>query len=312
LNIAARGRLKDSVTLGRQITRMLGDDRSAAFMTNFFGQWLYTRNLSHAMPDPIVYPEFDDNLREAFQRETELFLASQLHEDHSVVDLLTANYTFVNERLARHYGIPNVYGSYFRRVTLPDGVRAGLLGQGSILMVTASANRTSPVLRGKWVLQTLLGTPPPPPPANVPPLDATKVDGPLRQRMEVHRRNVACATCHAQMDPVGFALENFDGIGKFRVMDGRQPIDASGTMPNGVSFDGPVAFRQLLMESRDLYASTLIEKLMTYALGRGVEYYDMPAVRKVLKDAAAHDYRWSSIIVGIARSAPFQMRKTES
>lgn len=312
LAAASRGSLKNPVVMEQEIRRMLADPKSEAFLANFFGQWLYTRNVAQVTPDPTAYPEFDDNLRAAFTRETDLFLRSQIDEDRSVVDLLTANYTFVNERLARHYGIPNVYGSHFRRVALPDGRRAGLLGQGSVLTVTAYATRTSPVLRGKWLMQNILGTPPPPPPANVPPLDSTKVEGTLRQRMEIHRRNPVCATCHSQIDPLGFALENFDAIGKFRTVDGKSPIDASGTLPNGTKFDGPESFRKVLLDQRESYILTLTEKLMTYGLGRGVEHFDMPAVRKVVKDAAAREYRWSAIILGIVRSTPFQMRRAES
>ena len=312
LDLAALGRLKDPVVMEQQIQRLLRDEKAAAFRSNFFGQWLYTRNVAQVTPDPTNYPEFDDNLRAAFQTETDMFLASQIREDRSVVELLTANYTFANERLARHYGIPNVYGSHFRRVTLPDDTRAGLLGQGSVLTVTAYATRTSPVLRGKWLMQNILGTPPPPPPANVPPLENTKIEGTLRQRMELHRKNPVCATCHSQIDPLGFALENFDAIGRFRTMDGKAPVDASGVLPDGTKFDGPAAFRKVLLEQRASYISTLTEKLMTYGLGRGVEPYDMPAVRKVVRDAAAKDYRWSALILGIVRSTPFQMRRSES
>ena len=312
LEVAAKGQLDDPVVLQQQIQRMLADPRSKALLTNFFGQWLYTRNISQVTPDPTNYPEFDDNLRAAFQQETDMFLDSQIREDRSVLELLTADYTFVNERLARHYGIPHIYGSHFRRVPLLDGTRAGLLGQGSILTVTAYATRTSPVLRGKWLMQNILGTPPPPPPANVPPLESTTVEGTLRQRMEIHRRNPVCATCHAQIDPIGFALENFDAIGKYRTMDGGSPIDASGTLPDGTTFDGPATFREVLMGQRDAYILTLTEKLMTYALGRGVEYYDMPSVRAVIRGAAPRDYRWSAIIMGIVKSTPFQLRRAES
>ena len=312
LDAASKGRLKDPVVLEKQIARMLGDDRAGALLTNFFGQWLYTRNVQSMVPDPTIYPEFDDNLRAAFEQETALFLRSQLAEDRSVLELLTSNYTFVNERLAKHYGIPNIYGSHFRRITLPDDRRGGLLGQGSILLVTSYATRTSPVLRGKWLMQNILGTPPPPPPPDVPPFEATKIEGTLRQRMETHRKNPVCATCHSQIDPLGFALENFDGIGKYRALDGRAPVDASGVLPDGTKFDGPATFRKVLMEQREAFIMTLTEKLLTYGLGRGAEYYDMPAVRKIMRDAASRDYRWSAIIMGIVRSTPFQMRRSES
>ena len=312
LDLAAKGRLKDPVVLEGQIRRLLRDDKAEAFLSNFFGQWLYTRNISQVTPDPTNYPEFDDNLRAAFQVETGMFLASQIRDDRPVVELLTANYTFTNERLARHYGIPNVYGSHFRRVALPDDRRAGLLGQGSVLTVTAYATRTSPVLRGKWLMQNILGTPPPPPPANVPPLENTKVEGTLRQRMELHRKNPVCATCHAQIDPLGFALENFDAIGRFREMDGPTRVDASGVLPDGTTFDGPASFRKVLLAQRAAYLTTLTEKLMTYALGRGVEASDMPAVREAIRESAGKDHRWSALILGIVRSTPFQMRRSES
>jgi hypothetical protein len=294
---------------------MLRDTRSKALIENFFGQWLSVRNVQTVAPDPKAFPEFDDNLREAFQRETELFLESQLGEDHSVLDLLTANYTFVNERLARHYGIPNVYGSHFRRVTFSDDRRAGILGQGSILTVTSYAHRTSPVVRGKWLLDNLLGTPSAPPPPNVPPFpeaDGKSQPTSVRARMEQHRKSPVCANCHARLDPMGFSLENFDGIGQWRAVEANTPIDPSGAFPNGRRFDGPGAFRKALQQDyREEFVTTLAGKLLTYALGRGTEYYDMPAVRKTVRDAAAKDYRWSSLILGIVKSLPFQMRRAE-
>jgi hypothetical protein len=311
LSLAALGRLTQPGVLEQQVRRMLADGRSDALVTDFASQWLYLRNIRAVLPNPETYPEFDDSLREGFQRETELFFGSQLREDHGVVDLLTAGYTFVNERLARHYGIPGVYGSHFRRVTLPDDRRMGLLGQGSILTVTSYANRTSPVVRGKWLLENLLGAPPPPPPPNVPALKDTAAGGRLasvRERLEEHRRNPACAACHARMDPLGFALENFDGVGKWRdLSEAGAPIDASGTLPDGTAFNGPAQFRRALLGRRDEFVATVAEKLLTYALGRGLEYYDAPAVRAIVRDAAP-DYRWSSIILGIVRSLPFQMR----
>ena len=236
-------------------------------------------------------------------------MSSQLRQDRSVVELLSANFTFVNERLARHYGIPGVTGNRFRRVTLPDGARGGLLGQGSILMVTSYGNRTSPVLRAKWLLDNFLGTPPPPPPADVPGLPEKGEDGEprsVRERLAQHRRNPVCASCHAPMDPLGFALENFDAVGQWRTTDANAPIDASGVLADGTTLDGPLALRRLLLERREQFVRTVTEKLLTYGLGRGLEYYDRPTIRKVTREAAAHDYRWSSIILGIVRSPAFQ------
>jgi hypothetical protein len=265
-------------------------------------------------PDLGEYPEFDENLREAFQRETELFFESMLREDHSVADLLDADYTFLNERLARHYGIEDVYGSHFRRVVLSHEERKGLLGKGSILTATSYANRTSPVLRGKWVLENILGTPPPPPPPDVPALaEATGDSKPLtmRERMEKHRANPACAVCHTRMDPLGFALENFDAIGGWRTTEAGSPIDASGALPDGTRFEGAPGLRKVLLGRRDEFVLNVTNKLLTYALGRGVEYYDAPAVRSILREAAPNDYRWSSLITGIVKSTPFQMRRSE-
>jgi len=315
LDAAASGKLKDPRVLEEQVHRMLADPRSAALVSNFGGQWLYLRNLREISPDLNSFPNFDDSLREALQQETELFFQSIVREDRSVVDFLNADYTFVNERLARHYGIPNIYGSQFRRVTLSDENRRGLLGQGSILTVTSFGNRTSPVVRGKWVLDNFLGTPPPPPPPNVP---ALKEKGPddghvltMRQRMEEHRGNPVCASCHKLMDPIGFALENFDGLGKWRAADGNNPIDPSGQLPDGAKFQGPAGLRQALLGKSDQFVSTLAEKLLMYAVGRGVEYYDAPAVRKILREAARNNYRWSSLVIGIVNSAPFQMRRSQ-
>jgi mono/diheme cytochrome c family protein len=309
LQAAAQGTLHQPAVLERQVRRMLADERAHALVENFFGQWLMLRNMSSLDRDQTVYPTFDDNLRHDLQTETEMFLGSQLREDRPAAELLTANYSFINERLAEHYGIKGIYGSHFRRVTLTDPNRAGLLGQGSILAVTSYANRTSPVLRGKWLMQNILGTPPPPPPANVPPLDATQVQGTLRQRMEQHRKNPVCAGCHSQLDPLGFALENFDAIGRWRSTDAKQPIDASGSLPDGSKFSGPESFRAALLPRREQFVATLTERLLTYALGRGVEYYDLPAVRSIMREAAGADYRWSVIISGIVRSVPFRMRR---
>ena len=313
LQLAERGRLKDPAEFEHQVRRMLADPRSNALVKNFAGQWLHLRNVWEVRPDVYRFPEFDDNLREAFHQETELFLEHQLREDRSVVELLSANYSFVNERLARHYGIPNVYGSHFRRVAFNDDTRGGLLGQGSILTVTSLAHRTSVVLRGKWILENILGAPPPPPPADVPAL-TERGEGSrprsLRELMEQHRKNPVCAACHVRMDPLGFALENFDGIGKWRTTDAGTRIDASGTFSDGTQFDGPVELRKVLMSHRGEFVRTVTEKLLTYALGRGTEYYDAPAIRQIVEDAAPSDYRWSSIILGIVESTPFQMRRS--
>ena len=314
LDVAAEGRLKDPAVLEGQVRRMLADPRSSALVSNFAGQWLYLRNIASVAPDLGEFPEFDENLREALQRETELFFESMLHEDHSIVDLLDADYTFLNERLARHYDIENVYGNHFRRVELSGEGRRGLLGKGSILTATSYANRTSPVLRGKWVLENILGTPPPPPPPDVPALaETTGDDKPLtmRQRMEAHRANPACASCHAQMDPLGFALENFDAIGGWRATEAGSPIDASGALPDGTQFEGASGLRSILLERREEFVMNVTEKLLTYAMGRGVEYYDAPAIRTIMRESAPSDYRWSSLIMGIVKSTPFQMRRSE-
>jgi mono/diheme cytochrome c family protein len=313
LDLAATGRLSQPAVLSAQLRRMLADSRSQALIANFAGQWLYLRNVRGHAPDPNAFAEFDDNLREAFTRETELFLASQIREDRSIVDLLRADYTFVNERLARHYGIPGIYGSHFRRVTLPDDRRAGLLGHGSVLTVTSYAHRTSPVLRGRWVLENLLGAPPPPPPANIPALKENGEGGALptsvRERLEAHRSNPTCASCHARMDPLGFALENFDAIGRWRDTDeSGKAVDASGVLPDGTRFSGPSEFRRALLSRQGEFVATVTEKLLTYALGRGLEPYDMPAVREIVRRSAGADYRWSAIVAAIADSVPFRMR----
>ena len=311
LSLAERGKLKDPAILDEQVRRMLKDPRSRSLVTNFASQWLYLRNLSSKTPDPKLFPEFDDNLREAFQQETELFLESTLREDQSVLRLLDANYTFLNERLARHYGIPNVFGSHFRRVTLHDENRKGLLGQGSILMVTSYATRTSPTLRGKWVLDQILNTPPPPPPPDVPELTEEKqLTGSLRKVMEQHRENALCASCHQRMDPIGFALENFDAIGRWRTLDAGTPVDSSGVLPDGTKLEGVSGLRNVLLSRPEQFASVFAEKMLTYALGRRLEYYDFPAIRKIVREAEKHDYRWSSLILATAQSMPFQMRRS--
>ena len=316
LNLAVDGQLMAPAVLERQVARMLRDSRSDAFAENFFGQWLLLRNMRTVAPDPDAFLDFDENLREAMERETVLFVESQLRADRSVLDLLRSDYTFLNERLARHYGIPNVYGNHFRRVVVDDGDgRGGLLGQGSILTVTSYPNRTSPTKRGLWVLEHLLGAPPPPPPPEVPGLpDAEHADEgralSMRERMELHRTSPVCASCHVRMDPLGFALENYNGIGAWRSVENGTPVDASGTLPQGFPFEGPSGLRDVLLGQEEQFVQTVTEKLLTYALGRGVEYFDAPAVRRIVKDASAGDYRWSSVIQGIANSTPFQMRRS--
>lgn len=316
LTVAARGELKNAAVLERQVRRMLADPKADALMENFGGQWLYLRNLRIAARASGVFPEFNDSLRDDFRRETELFLRAELREDRPVPDLLTANYSFLNDRLARHYGIPGVNGSHFRRVTFQGPRRGGLLGQASILTLTSYPNRTAPTLRGKWVLENILGAPPPPPPPDVEGLKEKDDQGQLlsmRARMERHRKSPVCASCHAQMDPIGFALENYDAIGRWRTRgEADVPIDASGLLPNGSKFNGPQELRTLLLSRREEFVSTVAEKLLTYALGRGLEPYDMPAVRKIRRDAAAGEFRWSALILGIVRSVPFQMRREES
>jgi hypothetical protein len=320
LDLAERGKLKEPAVLESQVRRMLADSRAKALVSNFAGQWLYLRNLRTARPDPKEFPEFDENVRQALQQETDLFLETMmLREDRSVVDLLDADDTFLNERLARFYQIPNIHGTQFRRVKLTDENRKGLLGKGSVLLVTSYPTRTAPTLRGKWVLENILGTPPPPPPPNVPSLKDDKDVKALtmRQRMEQHRANPACATCHTRMDPLGFALENFDAIGRFRTTMGaaKTPIDVSGVLPDGTKFEGPAELRKILLSHPEQFVTTATEKLLIYALGRGLEYSDLPAIRKITReaalrtgDSAGRPYRWSAIILGIVRSTPFQMR----
>jgi mono/diheme cytochrome c family protein len=311
LTLAEQRRLTEPDVLESQIRRMVDDPRSSALVENFGGQWLYLRNLPGVRPDPDAYPEFDDNLRDAFRTETELFLDSQIRADKSVVDLLTADYTFVNARLAEHYGMAGVHGNHFRRVLVSDGLRSGLLGHGSILTATSYPNRTSPTLRGKWVLENLLGAPPPAPPPDVPDLADSDAVSPrsVRERLEAHRANPVCASCHAQMDPLGLALEPFDAIGGVRTHDGESPIDASATLPDGSSFEGPAGIREHLVRQPDRFVSSLTEKLLTYALGRGLEAYDAPAVRRIVRSAEAEEYRWSALVRGIVESVPFRMRR---
>lgn len=317
LDAASAGRLQDPAVLEQQVRRMLADPRADTLVTNFVGQWLFLRNLPTILPDPKRESDFDEDLRQGFRRETEMFAASILREDRSVLDFLTANHTFVNERLAKHYGIPHIRGTHFRRVEGLDERRRGLLGQGSVLAVTSYPHRTSPVVRGKWILENLLGTPLPPPPPDVPALEEKAEPGgeekSMRQRIAQHRANPACASCHATMDPLGLSLENFDMVGRWREVDeALMPIDASGALPDGTKFDGPAGLRAVLMSDPDRFVRTLTEKMLTYALGRGLEHYDMPAVRKIARDAAANQYRASSLIVGIVNSRPFLMRRRQS
>lgn len=315
LTLAENGKLKDPAILEQQARRMLQDKRSDSLVTTFAGQWLYLRNIANQRPDPEAFPNFDEHLRVAMQRETELFFESILREDRSVLDLLDAKYTFLNQQLAEHYGIRNVYGSQFRRVELTDPHRTGgLLGQASILMLTSYPNRTSVVQRGKWVLDNLLGSPPPPPPPDVPELKPTGSDGKqltMRQAMEQHRANAICASCHARMDPIGFALENYDGIGHWRNTDAGSQIDATGKLPDGTQFSGLDGLSKLLATKyRDDFVAAATQKLMTYALGRGLEYYDKPVVRSIMREAGKDDYRMSSMILAIVKSTPFQMRRS--
>ena len=312
LAAAARGTLHDPAVLEGEVQRMLADPRAHSLVTNFAAQWLWLRNLSLIHPDPEIFPEWEDTLRESLQRETELFLESMIREDRPVPELLTADYTFVNERLVTYYGIPNVYGSHFRRVEMPDPQRHGLLGQGSILAVTSYNDRTSPVKRGNWLLENILGAPSPPPPPNVESLPEKDSDLKLvtmRERMAAHRKHPVCASCHARIDPLGFALEVFDAIGKSRSIDGGQPIDTAGELPDGSKFSDVAQLRELLVSPPDRFVETVTEKLLTYAIGRGVEYYDLPAIRQIVRDAKDDGYRWSAIILGIVKSVPFQMRE---
>jgi hypothetical protein len=312
--VAESGKLSDPTIRQQQIRRMLDDPRSSALVTNFAGQWLHLRNLTTANPDPSIFSEFDETLRRSLRQETELLFESILRDDRSIVELLDANYSFLNQRLAEHYGISNVYGAQFRKVAIDDPNRSGILGHGSVLTVTSYPNRTSVVQRGKWILENLLGTPPPPPPPDVPELKPQSEDGrvlSMREQMEIHRVDPICSSCHSRMDPIGFALENYDAIGKWRTADGPTSIDASGVLPDGTQFDGPVGLKKLLLTKyRDAFVATATERLLTYALGRGLEYYDKPAVRAIAKRAAQDDYRLPALISAIIESTPFQMRRT--
>jgi hypothetical protein len=313
LNAAIAGTLKDPVVLEQQVRRMLADKRSESLVNNFATQWLFLRDVDAKEPDEILFPDFDETLRIAFRRETELFLGSVLRENRSVLELLSANYTFLNERLAKHYGVPDIGGSYYRKVSFPpDSPRGGLLGQGGILLLTSYSTRTSPVVRGKWVLENLLNAAPPPPPPNVPSLktEAEQTGKPMtiREAMVLHRAAPACAGCHARMDPIGFALENFDAVGHWRERDSDQPINVSGTLPDGTKIEGVAGLKKALLSQPEQFASTVVEKLLMYSTGRNVQYYDAPAIRKVVRGAAPSNYKFSSLMVGIVKSAPFQMR----
>ncbi len=315
LDLATRGKLKDPAVLDQQVRRMLKDPKSKALVESFASQWLTVRKAQTWQPDIIIFPEWDENLRNSMIQETNLFVDSQLREDRSIVDLITADYSFLNERLAKNYGIPNIYGERLRRVTFTDGIRGGILGQGAVLMVTSYPDRTAPVVRGFWILENLLGYPPPPPPPNVPDLAAVNADGKkrtLREQMEIHRQNPACAACHVRMDPLGFSLENFDAIGRWRTSMDNVPIDSKATFADGTPIDGIQGLRKFVLNRRDDYINTFTSKLLTYALGRSVDYHDNPAIRKIIRDAAANDYRWSSIILGIVKSTPFQWGRTAS
>jgi len=310
IDLGARGTLQQPPVLQREVRRMLTDSKAEALLTNFPGQWLQLRNLKNFQPNTDRFPDFDDNLRQAFQRETELLFSSVVTEDRSVLDLLTADYTFLNERLARHYGVAGIYGSQFRRVPVTAPERQGLLGQGAILALTSHAERTSPVVRGKWILENLLGQSVPPPPANVPQLKE-KQDGEkprtMREQMAEHRANPVCAACHKTLDPIGFAMENFDAVGAWRTQDSGLKIDATGELADGMKIDGVNELRKALLRDPSMFASTVTTKLMTYALGRGLDYRDMPSLRAIVHDAAPANYKFGDLLLGIVRSPQFQM-----
>jgi hypothetical protein len=313
LSVAEQKTLGDPLVLDRQVRRMLRDPRSASMVANFAEQWLFVRDIEARQPDGLLFPDFDESLRDAMHKETTLFVDSVLRDNRSVLDLLTANFTYVNERLAKHYGIPNIQGSYFRRVTFPpSSPRGGLLGQGSILTLTSYATRTSPVVRGKWVLENLLSAAPPPPPANIP---ALKTDGDepgtalsMREAMSKHRANPSCAVCHVRMDPIGFSMENFDAVGRWRDRDGANAIDASGVLPDGTRFDGVAGLKKILLADKDQFVNTVAEKLLMYALGRNLQYYDQPSVRAIVRGAAANHYTLTSLVLGVVKSTPFELR----
>jgi hypothetical protein len=313
IDLAAQGKLKNASVLDQQVKRMMADPRADAMISNFAGQWLLLRNLQSQPRDPNVFPNYDANLRNAFRKETELLFQTIMREDRSVLELLTADYTFVNQRLAQHYGIPGVYGSNFRRVPIADTNRRGILGQGSFLTVTSESNRTSPVKRGKYILETILGTPPPPPPPNVPALKENDESGrnatTLRARLALHREAATCSTCHSVMDPLGLALENFDAVGRWRTKELGGQIDTAGQLADGTKVSGPTELREAIMKRPEQFVGTMTEKMLVYALGRGLEHYDMPVVRDITRQAAKQNYKFSSVVLGIVHSTPFQMRK---
>jgi hypothetical protein len=311
LRIAESAKLHDPAVLRQQTLRLLSDPKSQALLDNFAGQWLQLRNIAEWHPDPMKYPQFDDALRNAFERESSLFFENIVREDRSVLELIDADYTFVNERLARYYGIPGVHGSYFRQVPLSGKERGGVLTQGGVLMVTSYPTRTSPVLRGKWILENILGAPPPPPPPNVPQLEEDAVGSAknLREQLEKHRASAACASCHSRLDPLGFSLENFDGVGRYRAEEGGSPIDASGSMTNGTTVTGPAGLKKVILDRKDEFVEVMAGKLLTYALGRGLEYYDQPALRQIRREMAADNERFSSLVLEVVNSVPFQMRR---
>ena len=315
LALAEKNRLHEPAILAEQVTRMVRDPKSSSLVTSFAGQWLGARKAQSLVPDANVFPEFDENLRRAFQRETTMFVEDQIAADRSVVDLIAANYSFVNERLAQHYGLRDIAGERFRRVTFADGVRGGILGQGTVLMATSYPDRTAPVVRGFWVLESLLGMPPPPPPPDIPDLKTVTDDGrplSMRAQMERHRQNPSCATCHVRMDPLGFSLENFDAIGRWRTMSGGTPVDASAVFPDGTPIDGVAGLRAFVLKHQDNYVHTFVSKMLTYALGRQLDFRDQPAIRRIVREAEASGYRWSAIIRGIVSSTPFEMGRAGS
>jgi hypothetical protein len=314
LAVASRGELSDPEVLRHQTLRMLADPKAQSLATNFAGQWLFLRNVQNASPDRTEFPNLDDNLRQAFVRETELLFESVVNEDRSVLTLLDADYTFVNERLAKHYGIPQIYGPDFRRVPVPNDDRRGVLGHGSLLLVTSNTNRTSPVIRGAWILENIVGSQPPIPPPNVPAFEESVfgvAPRTVRERLEQHRRNPACAGCHNIMDPIGLALENFDAVGRWRTTDAGSPIDATGQLVDGTELDGPSSLREALLRRPDVVVGTMLEKLLMYAIGREITYADMPVVRAILRQAESDAYRFSALVLAIVQSAPFQMRMYE-
>jgi len=315
ISVASQGKLKDPAVLEKQVRRMLADPRAEVLATNFAYQWLHLQNLKDANPDLFLHPDFDKTLSQAMMRETELLFDSLRTEDRNILDLVTANYTFVNERLAKHYGIPNILGNRFRRVTLTDPNRFGILGQGSVLMLTSTATRTSPVQRGKYVMEVLLGTPPPPPPADVPALkestDDPKVQKSVREQMQAHRANPVCAGCHALMDPIGFSLENYDAVGVWRTNDGAFRVDPSGKMFDGTALNGPASLRQAIVNHSDVYVGAFTRNLLAYGLGRVIDYRDLPVVRQIQRQAAKNDNRFSTFILGVVNSVPFQFRRVE-